>query len=115
MAATKTKTTAWLLQIGLAFVFIYAGVGSLTQPNVWLGYLPHFLVTQTQAHDILKLFAVYELLLAIWLLSGRWRRYAAVLSALTFLGIILAQPGDLLITFRDVGLLFTAAALFTLD
>lgn len=100
-----------LLRLGLAFVLIYAAVGSLRDPSLWLGYLPGFLRQLSLSSWLLKGFAVYELVLAAWLLSGRFVRYAGGLTALTLLGIIAAQPGELIITFRDVGLLFMALAL----
>ena len=60
---------------------------------------------------LLRFFSVVEILLSVWLLSGKYARYAALLSAVMLGGIVLAQPGDLLITFRDIGLMFMALAL----
>ena len=103
-----------LLRAGLAFVFGYAAFGSLFYPNDWLGYLPSFLLDLSFAKGILFMIAVGELLLVIWLLSGRYVRYAALLSAIMFVGIILAQPSVFIVTFRDIGLLFMALALAAL-
>ena len=61
---------------------------------------------------IIKFFAVYELVLATWLLTGKYVKYAAALSALTLAGIVVTNPSQLLTTFRDIGLAFMAIALF---
>jgi uncharacterized membrane protein YphA (DoxX/SURF4 family) len=101
----------WCLRLGLAFVFAYAGVSSLQQPLEWVGYLPSFMTQLIDAMLLIKLLAVYELLLAAWLLSARFTRYAALLSAATLAGILVANIGQLIITFRDVGLVLMALAL----
>ncbi|HSX06120.1 MAG TPA: MauE/DoxX family redox-associated membrane protein [Candidatus Saccharimonadia bacterium] len=107
----KPYVSQILLRLGLAFVFAYAGVGSLRDPNEWIGYLPHFLAAASYAHVLIKVFALTELGLATWLLSGKFVRYAAAASALMLGGIVLANPADLIITFRDVGLACMALAL----
>lgn len=101
-----------LLSVGLAFVFAYAGVSSLMHPLEWIAYVPHMVSTALSPVTAIKLIAVYELLLAVWLLSGKYRKYAALLSSLTLVGIVVANLGQMIITFRDVGLIFMALALF---
>ncbi|HVX24394.1 MAG TPA: DoxX family membrane protein [Candidatus Saccharimonadales bacterium] len=114
MKFKQAQLTPLLLRFGLAFVFAYAAIGSLMHPSVWIGYLPSFLLHMQHAGSLLKLFAIYEIILALWLLSGWWVRYAALLTTASLLGIVLAQPADLMITFRDVGLMFMALALASL-
>jgi len=99
------------LRLGLAFVFAYAATSSLKDPNEWIGYLPHVLAASSQAHVLIKLFAATELGLTLWLLSGKFVQYAAAAAAVMLGGIVLANPADLIITFRDVGLAFMALAL----
>ena len=107
----KINLTSWLLRIGLAFVFVYAGVASLQHPVEWIGYLPAFMTKIIATTTLIKFFAVYELALAVWLLSGKYLRYAGLLTALTLLGIVATNPTQLIITFRDVGLACMALAL----
>lgn len=101
----------WLLQIGLAAVFVYTGVGGLLQPDFWIGYLPTFLGNLIAPNVLITLFAMYELLLAIWLLSGLWLRWASLVTALTLTGIVLLNLSSFIVTFRDIGLIFMALAL----
>lgn len=102
----------WLLRIGLALVFVYAGEQSLAHPQEWIGYLPKFALDHFDAHLMLKGLAVSQLLLAGWLLIGKYLKLAAGASALMLLGVIFANFGPgLYVTFRDVGLLLMAVAL----
>lgn len=105
------NTSALLLRIGLAIVFLYACLASVKNPQDWVGYMPHVLTKFISASILLRWFALYELALALWLLSGRYVRYAAALSVLTFVGIIASNLHLFAITFRDIGLLFAALAL----
>lgn len=100
------------LRIGLAFVFIYAAVSSFAHPLDWIGYLPSFL--RHNAHDtqLLKLFSTFEIILAVWLLIGRYTKYAALFSAAMLAGIVFSTYNQLIISFRDVGLFFAAIALY---
>jgi uncharacterized membrane protein YphA (DoxX/SURF4 family) len=100
-----------LLRLGLAFVFAYAGISSLRDPNEWIGYLPHFLAAASYSHTLIKVFAALELGLATWLASGKFVRYAAAAASMMLAGIVLANPANMIITFRDVGLICMALAL----
>lgn len=107
--------TSWLLRIGLAFVFLYAAIASFARPDDWIGFLPGFVTSIVNAKVLLDLFSLAQIVLAVWLLTGWWLRYAALLAAAMLAGIILANPTQLLLTFRDIGLLFAALALTTLS
>lgn len=108
------KLAAWLLRLGLVFVFAYAGIEGLRAPLEWIGYLPMFLTKHFDANTLLKTFSISELVLAAWLLSGKFLRYAALISALLLAGITLSNIPNFLITFRDVGLFAMALALTVL-
>lgn len=112
----KTLLMNWatpgrLLRVGLGFVFIYAATSSLVNPQDWVGYLPGMVTDHISGETALKLGSVGQLILAVWLLSGIYVRYAALLAAVMLAGIVVVDFGQLLITFRDVGLMFAALAL----
>jgi uncharacterized membrane protein YphA (DoxX/SURF4 family) len=109
------NVAAWALRLGLIFVFLYAGVGSLMHPLEWIGFLPGLLTKHLDANALIKAIAIYELVLVAWLLIGKYLKIVAALCALTLVGIIVSSPGNLLITFRDVGLVFMAVALIFTD
>lgn len=109
--------TQLLLRIGLAIVFLYASISSIKNPLTWIGYLPTFLRngSTASATTILHIFSVYEIVLALWLLSGKYVRYAALLCAATLVGIVFSNSSLFAITFRDIALAFAALALFFAD
>jgi uncharacterized membrane protein YphA (DoxX/SURF4 family) len=100
-----------LLRIGLATMFLYAAISSFLDPREWIGYLPSMLTSRINAETILHFFSVYELILAAWLLSGVYVRYAALLCAATLAGIVVTNFSLFAISFRDIGLIFAALAL----
>ena len=110
--ADKKQLPVLILSLGLAFVFLYAGVASLMNPQLWVSYLPHFMGNFIALDLAIKLIAVYEVVLGLLLVSGKFRKVAAALSALTLAGIIVSSLNQFVITFRDVGLLLMAVALF---
>jgi uncharacterized membrane protein YphA (DoxX/SURF4 family) len=96
----SNKLASLLLRLGLASVLLYASVASFMSPQDWVGYLPHFLTSHFSGHLLLHGFSVYEMALAVWLLSGVYLRYASILAALTFA-----------VTFRDITMVFASLAL----
>lgn len=111
----KKYLATFTLQLSLSFVFLYAGFSSFIRPNDWVGYLPVFLKTFFPALTILKIFSLYELFLAVWLLSGWKLTYSASLTTLTLIGVTLANLGIFDVTFRDVSLAFASLSLVLLS
>ena len=111
---SREKLAALFLRIGLAFVFGYAAISALVLPEAWIGYYPEFMRGIVPDKILLAFHSIAEIILAVWLLSGKKVFYAAVLSALWILGIILGTLDVFLVTFRDVTILFSAAALASL-
>lgn len=104
-----------LLRVGLAFAFLYASISSFITPSDWVGYLPVFMRNIVPGTVLLPAFSAAELLLALWLITGWYIRYAALLAAAMLAGIVVFNPSQLLITFRDVSLVIVSLALFVLD
>src|SRR5262245_19172312 len=86
--ASYARFSPLLLRIGLAIVFVYAAVASTLSPDDWVGFLPKFMTALIPGETLLKVFSVFELILAAWLLSGVYVRYAALLCAATLAGIV---------------------------
>lgn len=107
----SAKLTPLLLRAGLSIIFLYASISALKNPQDWVGYLPSLLRDNFDAKALLHVFSVYEVLLALWLLSGKYTRYAALLCAATLAGIVAANFSLFAITFRDIALIFAALAL----
>ena len=95
-------------------MFLYVVFSSFRSPESWIGFFPSFLQDLIPAKVLLTSFSVVELIVAIWLLSGKYMVYAALLSAAMFFGIVVFNLGGLDLVFRDVGLGFAAIALAVL-
>lgn len=108
----RKELTPLLLRAGLALVFIYAAISSFHTPTDWVGYLPSFVRESANAPTLLHVFSVVEMVLALWLLSGRYVKYAALLAAAMLAGIIVSNFSLFSITFRDMALVLAALALF---
>lgn len=105
----------YILQLGLAFTFLYAGIDSLTHPQDWIGFVPGWIHTLGITKELaLRGQSFAQILLAVLLLSGWKKRIVASIIALNILVIILVNGfgRDIFpVTFRDVGLLAIAVYL----
>lgn len=101
-----------LLRLGLAFVFLYAGVSIFLEPISWIGFVPSWIENFGLSRTVaLYAHALGDIFVGFWLLSGRLRFWAGISSFLfLFLIIVLNGTPLLLITFRDIGLAFSALA-----
>ncbi|MBM3257186.1 MAG: DoxX family membrane protein [Candidatus Liptonbacteria bacterium] len=105
------NSQALLIRWGLAFVFLYAGLASLLRPLDWIGYFPPFLLALIPQGFLLPAFAVIEIVLAVWLFSGRRVKAAGWVAFCLLLGITIFNFGIFDVVFRDVGLALGALAL----
>ncbi|KKT55713.1 hypothetical protein A3G55_01145 [Candidatus Giovannonibacteria bacterium RIFCSPLOWO2_12_FULL_44_25] len=78
------KLANFLLRVGLAVVFFYAATAAYLEPHNWIGFLPSYF----RMSLVLALFSAYQIVLALWLLSGKAAFWSALLSAATLLAII---------------------------
>lgn len=110
----KFVSATAILRGGLIFVFAYAGAAALLEPANWIGYVPpgvkNIMGDYTTA--LLAIHAVFELALAVWLIWGKWLKYAALVAFLDLATITVFNLSLLDIIFRDVGLAFAALALY---
>jgi uncharacterized membrane protein YphA (DoxX/SURF4 family) len=106
------KTADWVLRIGVAFAFLYPPFNALSNPESWLGYFPSFI--QTVPIDqtlLLHGFGVVEVVLALWLLSGKWVWYPAVIMTALLLMIVIFNLQNFEVIFRDLSIATAAAAI----
>jgi uncharacterized membrane protein YphA (DoxX/SURF4 family) len=115
MTLSKNTIVSWLLRAALALVFLYASVSSFLSPQDWVGYFPPLMRDIVPENILLPFFSIYELALAVLLLSGWMTKYVALLAAATLAGIVAANFQLFLITFRDMALILAALALFFLE
>ncbi|HXS14678.1 MAG TPA: hypothetical protein VN711_00955 [Candidatus Saccharimonadales bacterium] len=105
------KVVHILLRLSIASVFLYAAIAATLQPQNWIWYIPQFARNMLPSQTLLAGFSFYQLLLSLWILSGRKTLYAASLSSLTLLGIIIVNVNILDVLFRDFAIFFASLAL----
>ena len=105
------KMVSFLLRVSIASVFLYAAIGATLQPQNWIWYIPQFARNIIPGDILLHGFSVYQLLLSLWILSGKKTFYAALLASVTFLGIIAVNIDVVDVLFRDFAIFFASLAL----
>ena len=113
MAFFRLSPSEQLLRLALAFSFLYPAVSAVLDPYSWVGYFPTFLSDAIAPHQVILLhtFGVVEVVLALWILGGRRVRVPALLMAAMLIAIVLANPAQLSVLFRDLALALAAGAL----
>ncbi len=110
----RVNVAFFILRVGLALTFVYAGVDFLRQPEAWVGWLPEWLKRLSPLKDepLLYTIGVAHILLSAFLFISKYARVASTLLVLYLLGILLtSSPASWIIVFRDIGLLAAAIAL----
>ncbi len=117
----------WVLRITLGLTYLYSGQDLIRHPTAWVWALPYWLRQGIAAiiplNTYLQIQGIIEILFAIVLLSWFLRtaivRAVALFSVLEFGAILIlaffpwSEP-NFSITFRDIGLLGAALALYGL-
>ena len=94
----------FLLRLALAFSFVYVGIASFTNPDLWAGFVPPFVSNIISFDIFLKLHGAFQIFLGLWLLFGRYRFTAGIIAAVLLFGIALFHLSAWDIVFRDVSL-----------
>ena len=101
-----------LFRIGLGGVFLLFGIDKFFHPVFWAGYIPQWF-TLVSAGTLLVVLGIVEAILGAMVLVGFGTRFAASISALMLLGIIISL-GYNEIMVRDAGLLCLALGIAVL-
>ncbi|MBI4272460.1 DoxX family membrane protein [Candidatus Uhrbacteria bacterium] len=112
--AHHERLVSFLLRVGLAVAFLYAAVSSFLDPSSWIGFFPSAVRQIFAGQILLVIYSLYEIVLAIWLLTGKYARNAAWCALATLILIILSNITLLDILFRDLTIFTAAGALLAL-
>jgi uncharacterized membrane protein len=107
----KTALANLALRLGLAFVFLFAAVTALLYPANYYKFVPPFISAYMSKDLFLMIYGGYEVLLAIWILVGKWSFYSSLLAAATLFGLTVLNLNEFNITFRNVSIICGAFAL----
>lgn len=108
--AFEEQLPTWLLRAGLAFVLSYAATSSFFYPETFARYFPSFM-PHSWATELLPVFAVFEMVLAVGLMTDRYTAVASFLTGVTMIAIIVVNPDAFNVLFRNVAITCGAFAL----
>lgn len=102
-----------LLRSALAFAFLYPAIHALIDPYAWVGYIPGFVlgIVPLSEVTVLHLWGAVEVGLALWVLFGRRILVPALAMGLALVAVVLSNPGQFTILFRDLPIAAIAFAL----
>lgn len=96
------RVTNFILRSAVAFAFLYPPIDAIFDPYSWIGYLPHFIRGFVPDLVLLHSFGVLEVIIALWILSGRKILLPSLLALAILVAIILLNLQDFQIIFRDI-------------
>lgn len=99
------------LRLGLALAFIFPALNAVFDPYAWVGYLPMFVRDFLPELLVLHVFGLIQVVLGIWILSGRYIFWPTVGAGGILILVLLFNLGEFQTLFRDVSVLFMALAL----
>lgn len=105
------KTADLVLRIGLAFAFLYPPINAIFDPITWIGYLPSFVLAFGSDIVLLHLFGAFEIVLALWILSGKRIAMPSFIAAGILVVIVLLNLSSFDVVFRDLSIAAIALAL----
>lgn len=111
MAKESKGIVSFLLRAGVASSFLYAAISTTLDPQAWAGYMPLWIRSIAPANILLMAFSAYEIVLALWLMSGKKLFYPAAMAAATLFAIIITNTAVLDVVFRDIPIMLAAIAL----
>ncbi len=97
-----SKFAPTLLQVGLGFVFIWFGWGSITNTEMWVGLVPAWVESIASPEILIKIHGTIELFFGVLLVIGQFVRISALVLFLSLLNTVFLVSGQT--QTRDIGL-----------
>ncbi len=107
----KEKFVILLLQLGVAFAFIYPAISAWIEPNNWIGYFPIWMKGYVEDAILLHAFGATEIIIGLWILYGKKIFIPSILASLYLTAIIVLNWQSFDVIFRDVSILTASVAL----
>lgn len=127
MTFFRKISTEWALRMGFGVMYLYSGTDLMTHPTAWYWALPLWLKNAISAvmplSTYIRFQGALEIILALallaWFLKPAIVKWVALMSTLEMAAILLLSlvpfsASNFSITFRDIGLLGGALALFVI-
>ena len=93
-----------LLRIAIAFFFLYPAIDGFFHPDTWIGYFPPMMASMASSAVVVGVWGVIEVVLAFWMLFGKNIKIPSILTGILAVGIVVANPSEFPVIFRDLSL-----------
>ena len=101
---SRERLADFTLRAGLAFAFLYPPINAIFDPNAWIGYFPSFLRGHVDDLVLLHTFGAIEVIIALWILSGKRIFFPSLAAFLMLLGIVTMDYTEFQVVFRDLSI-----------
>src|SRR3989338_1336982 len=95
------KAADILLRAGVAFAFLYPPIDALFDPTSWFAYFPSYIRHLAPEPLLLHGFGALEVVLALWILSGKKIFYPCLAATLILVAIVISATADFQVVFRE--------------
>jgi uncharacterized membrane protein YphA (DoxX/SURF4 family) len=109
------RTADLLLRLSVALAFLFPPVNALIDPYSWVGYFPSFIRDLGPELVLLHIFGVIEVVIGLWILSGRRIFIPSVAATALLVLIVVTNLGDFQVLFRDLSIAGAALALAVMN
>lgn len=108
-----TPLSITILEIGMALTFAITGFLILKDDDKWVHMLPKwFAKNKNSAKSFMIGTALFDILLAIWLVSGIYPGTVSIIMSLHLFGVLLVSgKEEFHEVYRDIGLMFGTIAI----
>lgn len=100
----RDRWADFVARAGLAFAFLYPPINAISDPNAWIGYFPPFTRGYVDDLVLLHVFGVVEVIIALWILSGKRVFVPAAAAFLMLVGIVALDYTEFQVVFRDLSI-----------
>lgn len=105
------RVANFFLRLGVGFAFLYPSLDAFADPYTWLGYFPKFMHGIVPDMILLHSFGAIEIIIALWILSGKKIFLPSSAATLLLLAIVFCNLQDFQIVFRDISISAMSGAL----
>jgi uncharacterized membrane protein YphA (DoxX/SURF4 family) len=114
----KEEIGVYILRLGLAIVFLYFGISQILDQSKWIYLVPDrffiFYINEVLKSKLVFINGIFDLIIALSLISGRFIRIFSILGFIHLLSITIFSLGFEPSGIRDLGLAFAMLSLFFL-
>ncbi len=108
---SSKKIISIILRIGLAIPFMYAAIAAFLHPSDWVIFFPNILRNNIKDTTLLTWWGLFEIVLSVWLVSGKRIFIPSIVATLTLASIIVINLGSSDLIFQDIPALAAALSL----